>query len=61
MSFVALGASVSYSDMVFRKELRIQAALDSAACSDTAILVRAKDVFVTGVVHLSEFNCDIRF
>jgi hypothetical protein len=55
---VALGASSAYSDLIYRKEMRIQSALDESACSDAAMLVKAKDAFVSGSVHIADLGCD---
>jgi len=59
LSLSVLGAAVSYSDSVYRREMRLQASLDDLACEDTAKLIRAKDAFASGIVHLDEFDCDI--
>jgi hypothetical protein len=57
ISFAVLNAAVSYADLVYRKELRIQEALNRSACADTLGLVRAKDQFAAGTLDLPEFNC----
>ena len=59
LSLSVLGAAVSYSDSVFRREMRLQASFDALACEDTAKLIKAKDVFASGTIHLAEFNCDV--
>ncbi len=60
-SLVTLAAAASYSDAMFRREMRIQQALNSSACDDSASLMRAKDAFASGTVRLAEFDCDIQF
>lgn len=57
VSLAVLGSAVSYTDVVFRRELRVQAALDRDACEESAALLKAKDVFATGLIELQEFNC----
>ena len=57
-SLATLGSAVAYSDAVYRRELRIQANLNAEACLDTAALMAAKDYFLAGSVHISEFGCN---
>ena len=59
LSFSALSAAAAYSDSIFRREERIQHSLDLEACADSAKLIKAKDVFALGTIHLNEFDCDI--
>ncbi len=58
LSLAALGAAVSYSDQVFLEEGRIQKGLNKLACDDTSALIKAKDLFASGTIHLPEFDCD---
>jgi len=57
-SLAALGSAVLYSDAIYRRELRIQANLNAESCLDTAALMAAKDYFLTGPIHISEFDCN---
>ncbi len=57
-SLVALSSAASYADSVYRRELRIQANLNVEACLDTAALMAAKDYFLSGPMHIAEFDCD---
>ncbi|MGC9605821.1 MAG: hypothetical protein ABSF56_03700 [Minisyncoccia bacterium] len=59
MSLAALGSSVFYADAVFRREMRIQAALNEKACLDSAALLKAKDAFAAGIADFPEFGCTI--
>ena len=59
ISFATLGAAAAYSDSVLHREMRIQHELNLEACSDSAKLIKAKDSFASGTIHLDEFDCDI--
>ncbi|MEA2715664.1 MAG: hypothetical protein QOG91_692 [Candidatus Parcubacteria bacterium] len=54
---VTAGAAVTFADMVHKKELRMQAALNVRACLDSLALMAAKDYFLNGQVSLREFGC----
>jgi len=58
-SLVALGSAAAYSDMADRRERRIQAGLNAAACLDTATLMAAKDFFLNGTTTVPEFGCTV--
>ncbi len=60
-SLATMSAAVSYSDVVSRKEIRIQAQLNAEACLDTAILMAAKDYFISGNIPIKEFGCEADF
>ena len=57
-SLATVSAAATYADMTYRRELRIQAQLNAEACLDSVSLMAAKDYFLNGPVHLSEFGCD---
>jgi hypothetical protein len=57
LSLTALGSSVFYADAVFRREMRIQAAMNERACLDSAALLKAKDAFAAGAADFPEFGC----
>jgi hypothetical protein len=57
LSLSALGSSVFYADAVFRREMRIQAALNERACLDSVALLKAKDAFAAGIADFPEFGC----
>ena len=55
---VVLSQSVyTYSDSVFRRELRIQTRLNLRSCLDTVTIMFAKDYFLSGSISLQEFGC----
>jgi hypothetical protein len=56
-SLITLDAAQSYADLAYRRELRIQAALNASACIDTATLMLAKDFFLNGTTTVPEFSC----
>jgi hypothetical protein len=58
-SLIASDAAAGYSDMVDRRELRIQAGLNAEACLDTASLMLAKDFFLNGTTTVPEFGCTV--
>ena len=57
LSLSAFGSSVFYADAVFRREMRIQAALNERACLDSAALLKVKDAFAAGIADFPEFGC----
>ena len=54
-----LASSVMYSDMVYRKEIRIQVGLNLRACLDTAELMLGRDDFLSGTSSIPEFGCTV--
>ncbi len=60
MTFSSVTSSVAlaYSDSIFRKELRIQAGLNTSSCLETLALMLAKDFFLNGPVSIPEFGCE---
>jgi hypothetical protein len=56
-SIVTLASAVMYSDIVYRKEIRIQVGFNLQACLDTAELMIARDYFISGTSSLLEFGC----
>jgi hypothetical protein len=54
-----MGEAYTYSDMISRRELRIQANLNRDACFDTVTLMYAKDYFLAGDLYLNEFGCKV--
>ncbi len=59
VSFVALSASVTYSDMTLKRELRVQSRLNAESCLETSSLMLAKDFFWQGMSMVSEFGCTV--
>ena len=57
-SLATMSAAASYSDVAYRRELRIQAQLNAQACLDSVSLMAAKDYFLNGPVHLFAFGCN---
>ncbi len=57
LALCVLGAAVVLGDMVFHREVRIQQSLYDKACTASAQLLKAKDVFATGTVKFKEFGC----
>ncbi len=56
-SLATIGAAAIYADSVMKKELRIQAALNAAACIDTLKLMAEKDYFIAGDIEVRDFRC----
>lgn len=56
-SATVMASAAMYSDSVYRRELRIQARLDSRSCFDAASLMAAKDFFMNGATTIPEFKC----
>ena len=56
-SLAAVSASYEYAGMTVRREMRIQKNLNNIACRESAQLMLAKDVFLTGTIRPPEFNC----
>lgn len=60
LALVTNQAALSYADSAQKAYERVQADLDSAACADSVDLVRAKDVFASGMVDSADLNCHVR-
>lgn len=58
-AMLVLAASVSFSDLVFRREVRIQDRINKTACSDVSTLVKEKDSFATGTITVKDLGCSI--
>lgn len=58
-ALTTLASAVSYSDLVYRREFRIQAKFNAEACLDTATLMLVKDFFLNGEVSLLKFGCKV--
>lgn len=56
-SLEVVSTAAEYADLVFRRELRIQASFFAQACSDSVALMAAKDYFISGTISLREFAC----
>lgn len=56
-SFSTLAGAISYSESVYKRELRIQANLNTRACLDKVTLMVAKDYFLSGEIKIKEFGC----
>jgi len=57
-SMVTLASAVTFSDMVLRRELRIQTKHNLVACLDYAELMIARDYFLIGTTSVKEFGCE---
>lgn len=57
ISFSTLAGAISYSESVYKRELRIQANLNANACLDKVTLMVAKDYFLSGEIKIQEFGC----
>src|SRR5690348_12219983 len=57
LSFVVLGAAISYSESVNKRIERIQAAFNERACNDAISLIRLKNVFASGWIEIPELGC----
>ena len=58
-SIATLASAVLYSDLVWRREIRIQVGLNLTACLDTAELMISADYFISGAVGIGEFGCTV--
>jgi hypothetical protein len=58
-SLVTFSSAFAFADSVNKKELRIQANLNSKACLDQVILMVSRDYFLSGKIKLKDFNCTL--
>ncbi len=58
-SISSLASATMYSDMVYRREIRIQVNANLSSCMNTAKLMIQRDYFIYGTSTLSEFGCTI--
>jgi hypothetical protein len=58
-SLITLTSAFSFFDFVHKKELRIQANLNSKACLDQIILMISRDYFLSGKIKLKDFDCTL--
>lgn len=58
-SLITLASVFAFSDFINKKELRIQANLNSKACLDQIILMVSRDYFLSGKIKLKDFNCTL--
>lgn len=58
-SLVTLASAFAFSDFIHKKELRIQASLNSKACLDQVILMVSRDYFLSGKIKLKDFDCTL--
>lgn len=59
VSLSIMGAVTQYADTVLIRTLRIQKNLNLLACKDSAALIRAKNIFVEGVIKFHDFGCEV--
>lgn len=59
ISLAADQAAFGYADIVDKRIDRVQKVLDQKACDDSIAIIKAKDIFVHGIVSLPEFGCSI--
>lgn len=52
-------SAYEYSDAVEKKESRIQASLNAGSCIDAAELMFARDYFISGLIKVAEFGCEL--
>ena len=58
-SLITLASAFAFSDFIHKKELRIQANLNSKACLDQVILMVSRDYFLSGKIKLKDFDCTL--
>lgn len=58
-SLITLASAFAFSDFIYKKELRIQANLNSKACLDQVILMVSRDYFLSGKIKLKDFDCTL--
>ncbi|HTK33646.1 MAG TPA: hypothetical protein VL335_03855 [Candidatus Paceibacterota bacterium] len=56
-SVASMASVFAYSDVVLRREWRIQANFNAQACLETVALMSARDYFLEGDIKLEEFGC----
>ena len=58
-SLITLASAFAFYDFIHKKELRIQANLNSKACLDQVILMVSRDYFLSGKIKLKDFDCTL--
>lgn len=56
-SLTALSSAVSFSENVYKRELRIQAGLNARSCLEIITLMLSRDYFLSGKVEIAELGC----
>jgi hypothetical protein len=56
-SLVTLLGATSYSESIYKRELRIQAGLNASACLDLVTVMVSKDYFLSGQIEVRQFGC----
>ena len=56
-SLATFGSAIDYADLVYRRELRIQAALNANSCIESLKLISAKDYFLSGSINVAKLGC----
>lgn len=54
-----LASAVAYSDMVYRREIRIQSNLNLTSCKNIAELMMKSDYYISGTTTISELGCTL--
>ena len=60
-SLATFSGAASYADLIYRKELRMQANLNTKTCLEIAQIMVAKDHFINGEVEIPDFGCVANF
>jgi hypothetical protein len=55
-SLVTLLGATSYSESIYKRELRIQAGLNASACLDLVTVMVSKDYFLSGQIEVRQFG-----
>ncbi|MEI8327720.1 MAG: hypothetical protein WCG02_01120 [Candidatus Taylorbacteria bacterium] len=58
-ALVTLTSAMTYSDLTYRRERRMQTTYNLEACLDTVQLMIARDFYMSGATFLSEFGCNV--
>lgn len=56
-SLATLLGATSYSESVYKRELRIQVGLNAHACLDWVTIMVSKDYFLFGQIEVRQFGC----